>query len=110
MSEAFLRARADRMAKESLLTQASVQDAYTLPAVLQSPLIVQLKTDGAALEGEYRRLGQTFKPDYPKMMALKEKIEENKRQLRTRSEERRVGKECRAQRWRNQCKKKEERE
>src|SRR5437762_3205151 len=83
MSEAFLRARADRMAKESLLTQASVQDAFTLPAVLQSPLIVQLKTDGAALEGEYRRLGQTFNPDYPKLIALKEKIEENKRQLRT---------------------------
>src|SRR5437667_4946739 len=83
MSEAFLRARADRTAKESLLTQASVQDAFTLPAVLQSPLIIQLKTDGAALEGEYRRFGQTFKPDYPRMMALKEKIEENKRQLRT---------------------------
>src|SRR2546429_133208 len=84
MSEAFLRARADRMAKESLLTQASVQDAFTLPAVLQSPLIVQLKTDGAALEGEYRRLGQTFKPDYPKMMALKEKIEENRDRKSTR--------------------------
>src|SRR2546428_541092 len=72
MSEAFLRARADRMAKESLLTQASVQDAFTLPAVLQSPLIAQLKTDGAALEGEYRRISQTFKPDYPRMLALKE--------------------------------------
>src|SRR5262249_15985428 len=82
MSEAFLRARSDRMAKESLLTQASVQDAFTLPAVLQSPLIAQLKTDGAALEGEYRRLSQTFKPDYPRMLALKEKIEENRRQLR----------------------------
>src|SRR5436309_1105430 len=83
MSEAFLRARADRMAKESLLTQASVQDAFTLPAVLQSPLIAQLKTDGAALEGEYRRFSQTFKPDYPRMLALKEKIDENRRQLRT---------------------------
>ena len=83
MSEAFLRARSDRMAKESLLTQASVQDAFTLPAVLQSPLIAQLKTEGATLEGEYRRLSQTFKPDYPKMLALKEKIEENRRQLRT---------------------------
>src|SRR2546426_12631027 len=82
MSETFLRARSDRMAKESLLTQASVQDAFTLPAVLQSPLIAQLKTEGATLEGEYRRLSQTFKPDYPRMMALKEKIEENRRQLR----------------------------
>src|SRR2546427_28048 len=63
-------------------TANTLADAFILPAVLQSPLIVQLKPDGAALEGENRRLSQTFKPDYPRMMALKEKIEENRRQLR----------------------------
>jgi polysaccharide biosynthesis transport protein len=83
MSEAVLKARADRMAKESLLTQASVQDPFTLPAVLQSLPIGQLKQVGADLEGEYRRLSQVFKPDYPKMLQLKEKIEENRRQVRT---------------------------
>src|SRR3989441_7570438 len=83
LSEAFLKARADRMAKESLLTQASVQDAYSLPAVLQSQQIGLMKQAGADLEGEYRRLSQTFKPDYPRMLALKEKIDENRRQLRT---------------------------
>ena len=83
VSESYLRARADRMAKESLIAQASVQDAFTLPAVLQSPLIATLKQSGADLEGEYRRLGQTFKPDYPKVLQLKEKLDENRRQLRT---------------------------
>ena len=83
LSEAFLKARADRMAKEGLLDQASVQDAYSLPGVLQSQQIGIMKQAGADLEGEYRRLSQTFKPDYPRMLALKEKIEENRRQIRT---------------------------
>jgi capsular exopolysaccharide synthesis family protein len=70
------------MARESQLAQASVHDVWSLPAVLQSTLIGQLKQEGAALEGDYRRLGQTFKPDYPKMKQLKEKLDENRRQLR----------------------------
>src|SRR5213593_1761699 len=70
------------MAKESLLAQASVQDAYSLPGVLQSQQIGFMKQAGADLEGEYRRMSQTFKPDYPRMLALKEKIEENRRQVR----------------------------
>ena len=82
LSESYLKTQADRMARESLLTQASVQDAYTLPAVLQSAFIAQLKQDGATIEGEYRRLSQTFKPDYPKMLQLKEKLDENRHQLR----------------------------
>ncbi len=82
LSEALLKARGERIARESLVAQAAVHDAWSLPAVLQSPLIAQLKQEAATLEGEYRRLGQVFKPDYPRMQALREKIDETRRQLR----------------------------
>jgi capsular exopolysaccharide synthesis family protein len=83
LSEAWLRARNERIAKESLVAQASTQDASTLPAVLQNSLISKLKEDLGTQEGEYKRLGQVFKPDYPRMQQLAEKIGESRRQLRS---------------------------
>lgn len=82
LSEGLLKARGERIARESILAQTQVQDAGSVPAVLQSSLIAQLKQEGATLEGEYRRLSQTFKPEYPKLRQLKEKIDENRRQIR----------------------------
>jgi polysaccharide biosynthesis transport protein len=81
LSDALLKARADRIAKESVIAQASSHDIASLPAVLHSPVIGKLKEDLATLEGEYRKLGQTFKPDYPRMEQLARKIAEGRRQL-----------------------------
>jgi len=81
VSEAFLKARADRIAKESLLAQANGQDNGSLPVVLQSRLIVQLKQDLTTQEADYQRLGQIFKPQYPRMQQLAQKIAEGRRQL-----------------------------
>jgi len=83
LSEALLKARAERIAKESLLAQASNKDVATLPAVLQSQLIAKLKENLASQESEYKKLAQTFKPEYPRMEQLAEKIGEGRRQLRT---------------------------
>ncbi len=81
LSTALLQARTERMGKETLVHQARDRDADSLPAVLQSTLIASLKGELGKLEGEYRRLGQTFKPDYPRMQRLQENISQVRRQL-----------------------------
>ena len=82
LSDALLKAKAERIAKESTLTQATRATAEALPAVLQSPLIAHLKEEATKLEGRYRELGQSFKPEYPRMQRLAENIEEVRRQIR----------------------------
>ncbi len=82
LSDALLKARGDRIARESLIHQALNQEANSIPAVLQSPLIAKLKEELVTLEGEYRKIGQIFKPEYPRMLRLAENIAEVRRQLR----------------------------
>ena len=82
MSEALLKARAERIAKQSLVSQAGRAEVDSLPAVLQNPLITHLKQEAAALEGKYRELSQTFKPEYPRLQRLGENIAQIRRQLR----------------------------
>jgi capsular exopolysaccharide synthesis family protein len=83
LSEALLKARNERIARQSLLAQASgAQDPEALPVVLQSLLIAKLKEDLVKLEGEHKQLGQLFKPEYPRMQQLGQKIGETRRQLR----------------------------
>jgi polysaccharide biosynthesis transport protein len=81
LSDSLLKAKAERIAKESILAQASRATADTLPAVLQSPLIGHLKEEATKLEGRYRELGQSFKPEYPRMQRLSENIQEVRRQV-----------------------------
>ncbi len=81
LSDALLKAKAERIAKESTLTQATRATAEALPAVLQSLLIAHLKEEATKLEGRYRELGQSFKPEYPRMQRLAENIEEVRRQI-----------------------------
>ena len=81
LSDSLLKAKAERIAKESTLTQATRATADTLPAVLQSPLIAHLKEEATKLEGRYRELGQSFKPEYPRMQRLAENIKEVRRQI-----------------------------
>jgi capsular exopolysaccharide synthesis family protein len=82
LSEALLRARAERINKEAQVEQAMREGLEAIPAVVQNPLIQKLKTDVTTMEGEYRKLAQTFKPEYPRMQRLAEAIAETKRQLR----------------------------
>jgi len=82
LSDSLLKARGDRIAKESLLEQTKRPEMDALPAVLQSPLIVKLKGDLGAREAEYQQLAQTFKPDYPRMRQLQQSINEIRAQIR----------------------------
>jgi polysaccharide biosynthesis transport protein len=81
VSDALLKARADRIAKESLYTQAVRHDADAVPAVTGNMLVGRLKEELAKLEAEYRRLAQTFKPEYPRMQQLERAIAELRGQL-----------------------------
>ena len=82
LSDALLRARGDRIAKESLVTLATTRNGEALPAVLQNTVIAGRKQELASLEAEYRKLAQTFKPEYPRMQQLAEKIAETRQQVR----------------------------
>ena len=81
LSDSLLEAKAERIAKESMLTQATRATADSLPAVLQDPLIANLKEEATKLEGRYRELGQSFKAEYPRMQRLSENIKEVRRQI-----------------------------
>ena len=81
LSDSLLKAKAERIAKESMLTQATRATADSLPAVLQDPLIANLKEEATKLEGRYRELGQSFKAEYPRMQRLSENIKEVRRQI-----------------------------
>ncbi len=81
LSESLLRARNERTAKDSVVAQAARDDVESLPAVLQNPLVAKLKEEVIQLEGQYRKLGQTFKPEYPRMQRLEQNIAEVRRQL-----------------------------
>lgn len=81
LSDSLLKAKAERIAKESMLAQATRATADSLPAVLQDPLIAHLKEEATKLEGRYRELGQSFKAEYPRMQRLSENIREVRRQI-----------------------------
>jgi succinoglycan biosynthesis transport protein ExoP len=81
LTDALLKAKAERVAKESLLGEAIRATPDSLPAVLQNPLIAHLKEEATKLEGRYRELGQAFKAEYPRMQRLAENIKEVRRQI-----------------------------
>jgi capsular exopolysaccharide synthesis family protein len=82
ISEALLRARNERIAKESLISQALRQNVDSVPVVLQNPLIGKLKEELITLEGEHRKLSLQFRPEYPRLQRLGETIAELRRQMK----------------------------
>ena len=81
LSEALLKARAERIAKESALNNALSAETGAISPVLQNPLISHLKEETAALARKYRELGQAFKPDYPRLQRLAQNMSEVRAQV-----------------------------
>ena len=83
LTDALMKARSDRLAKEALhrQTQGQGQDFQSIPSVLESLLIAELKKEYFRLQAEYGKLSETFLPDYPRMVVLKKNIEEVKVKL-----------------------------
>ncbi len=83
LSEALTRAQGERITKEALYRQSQGMGFESIPVVLENDLISNLKTEYYKLDSEYQRLTETFKPDYPKMVRMREGITQLKRRLDT---------------------------
>ena len=81
LSDSLVKARGDRIAKEALAEEARKADIDALPAVLQNQVIVNLKGNLATLEAQRRELGQTFRPEYPRVKRLDQNISELRAQI-----------------------------
>jgi capsular exopolysaccharide synthesis family protein len=75
LSEALTKAEAERMAKEGLHRQVQGRQSDSLPAILDNKLIQDLKQSYIQLEAQYMKLSETYKPDYPEMVRLKNQME-----------------------------------
>jgi capsular exopolysaccharide synthesis family protein len=73
----------ERIKSEQLWRQAATADAINVPQLLTNSVIVGLRDRLNALTAEYQEKLETFKPGYPAMMQIKNKITEIERQLAT---------------------------
>jgi succinoglycan biosynthesis transport protein ExoP len=81
LSEVLTKSQGERIAKEALYSQSRGMGFESIPVVLENNLIASLKNDYYKQDSEYQRLSETYKPDYPKMVRMREGINQLKRRL-----------------------------
>jgi capsular exopolysaccharide synthesis family protein len=81
LNETLTKAESDRIAKEALYRQASARNYDSLPIILENTLIQELKQASIQLDAEYMRRSETFKPEYPEMVRLKNQINTIRKRL-----------------------------
>lgn len=74
---------AERIKTEQLWRQVETVDAINLPQFLLNPVIQGLRSARNALDTEYKEKLQTFKPGYPAMMQISNRMKEIDRQIAT---------------------------
>lgn len=75
-------ATAERVSKELLLKESQQgNDEVLLSAIAGNPLVESLRKDYMAKQAEHARLSLVYKPDYPKMLKLKDEMKQLKSQL-----------------------------
>jgi succinoglycan biosynthesis transport protein ExoP len=72
---------AERTKNEQLWRQAEAGNAIDLPQLLSDKAIIDLRAKRKDLEIEYQQKLQTFKPNYPSMVQIKNQLDEIDRQL-----------------------------
>jgi capsular exopolysaccharide synthesis family protein len=75
LNEALTKAESERMAKEALYKQTKELNFDALPSILENKLIMDLKQAYIQLEAQYMKLSETYKPEYPEMVRLKQQIQ-----------------------------------
>jgi len=75
LNETLTKAEAERMAKEALYRQTQARNFDSFPSILENKLIQDLKQTYIQLEAQYVKLLETFKPEYPEMVRLKNQME-----------------------------------
>ena len=81
MNQALTKAETERIDLESEHDLISKRNYNSLPAVISSPLIQQLKTQDDVIAGQYASMSQQFKSDYPPLKELKAKVDETNARL-----------------------------
>jgi capsular exopolysaccharide synthesis family protein len=74
LNEALTKAESERMAKEALYKQTKNRNFESLPSILENKLIMDLKQAYIQIEAQYMKLSETFKPEYPEMVRLKNQM------------------------------------
>jgi succinoglycan biosynthesis transport protein ExoP len=75
LNETLTKAEAERMSKEALYKQTQARSFDSFPSILENKLIQDLKQAYIQLEAQYMKLSETFKPEYPEMVRLKNQME-----------------------------------
>jgi capsular exopolysaccharide synthesis family protein len=81
LNETLTKAEAERMAKEALYKQTQGRNFDSFPSILENKLIQDLKQTIIQLEAQYMKLSETFKPEYPEMVRLKNQMESLQKRL-----------------------------
>ncbi|MBI5848224.1 MAG: polysaccharide biosynthesis tyrosine autokinase [Nitrospirae bacterium] len=83
LSTEMITATSERIQKEAIYNEVKSGDAEASPIVLNNALVMAMRKDYAALESDYNQNLKTYKPDYPKMVKLKELMDQVKKRLDT---------------------------
>lgn len=84
LTNQLTQATAERVSKELLLKEAQRGgDEALLSAIAGTPLVESLRKDYMAKQAEYSKLSLVYKPDYPKMVKLRDEMKQLKSQLST---------------------------
>ena len=75
LNETLTKAESERMAKEALYKQTKDRNSDSLPSILENKLIMDLKQAYIQLEAQYMKLSETYKPEYPEMVRLKQQMQ-----------------------------------
>jgi capsular exopolysaccharide synthesis family protein len=81
LNETLTKAESERMAKEALYKQTKEHHFDALPSILENRLIQDLKQTFIQLEAQYMKLSETFKPDYPELVRLKQQMQTIQKRL-----------------------------
>jgi succinoglycan biosynthesis transport protein ExoP len=81
LNKALTKAETDRIEFQSQNELIKHREYAGLPAVVNSPLIQQLKAQRDVIAGQYASMAARFKPDYPPLMELKAKLDDTNNQI-----------------------------
>jgi polysaccharide biosynthesis transport protein len=82
LTNQLTQATAERVSKELLLKEAQHgTDEALLSAIAGTPFVESLRKDYMAKQSEYAKLSLVYKPDYPKMVKLRDEMKQLKSQL-----------------------------
>lgn len=83
LSTEMITATSERMQKEAIYNEIKSGDAEVSPLVMNNALVMTMRKDYAALESDYNQNLKTYKADYPKMVKLKELMDQVKKRMDT---------------------------